>query len=77
MTGKAQGIFLDQQFAPEEATCLGQCKINSECDWYEFLVVEDLLDLRGWTIQLWDRDRTDDLLDRAASLTFAAAKGRA
>lgn len=40
-------------------------------DWYEFLVVDDLLDLRGWTLQLWDRDRADDILDRAASLTFA------
>jgi len=40
-------------------------------DWYEFLVVEDLLDLRGWTLQLWDRDRADDIVDRAASLTFA------
>lgn len=39
-------------------------------DWYEFLVVEDLLDIRGWTIQLWDRDRADDIVDRAASLTF-------
>lgn len=40
-------------------------------DWYEFLVVDELLDLRGWTIQLWDRDRGDDILERAASLTFA------
>lgn len=40
-------------------------------DWYEFLVVEDRLDLRGWTIELWDRDRDEDLGDYAASLTFS------
>ncbi|MEM7094942.1 MAG: lamin tail domain-containing protein [Actinomycetota bacterium] len=40
-------------------------------DWYEFVVVEDLLDLRGWTLQFWDRDRNDDILERAAALTFA------
>lgn len=39
-------------------------------DWYEFLVVEDGLDLRGWTIELWDRDRDDDLMDQAATLKF-------
>jgi hypothetical protein len=39
-------------------------------DWYEFVVVDELLDLRGWTLQFWDRDRADAILDRAASLTF-------
>lgn len=39
-------------------------------DWYEFVVVQDLLDLRGWSIELWDRDRNDELGDDAASLTF-------
>lgn len=39
-------------------------------DWYEFVVVQDRLDLRGWTIELWDRDRDDDLGDYAATLTF-------
>lgn len=39
-------------------------------DWYEFLVVEDNLDLRGWTIELWDRDRNSELLEMAAALTF-------
>jgi len=41
-------------------------------DWYEFLVVEDQLDLRGWTIELWDRDRDDDLGEYAATLTFSS-----
>lgn len=39
-------------------------------DWYEFIVAQGLLDIRGWTLQFWDRDRNDEILDRAASLTF-------
>lgn len=39
-------------------------------DWFEFVVVEDGLDLRGWEIELWDRDRTDDLLGVSATLIF-------
>lgn len=40
-------------------------------DWYEFIIVEDLVDLRGWSIQLWDRDRANESLGRAARLTFS------
>lgn len=46
--------------------------IGNGGDWYEFLVVEDHLDVRGWTIELWDRDRDDDLGAFAASLTFTS-----
>lgn len=41
-------------------------------DWFEFVVVQDNLDLRGWTIELWDRDNGDALLKNSANLTFAA-----
>jgi len=44
--------------------------IGNGGDWYEFVVTHDLLDLRGWTLQFWDRDRADEILDRAALLTF-------
>lgn len=40
-------------------------------DWYEFVVVEDGLDLRGWSIELWDRDRNNEFLDLASTLVFA------
>lgn len=39
-------------------------------DWFEFLVVQDGLDIRNWTIELWDRDK-DDLLGAGAKLVFA------
>jgi len=42
-------------------------------DWYEFVVVEDGLDLRGWSVELWDRDNSDELLVNSATLVFADA----
>lgn len=40
-------------------------------DWFEFVVVQDRLDLRGWSIELWDRDHNDDLLELSSTLVFA------
>lgn len=40
-------------------------------DWFEFVVVQDQLDIRGWSIQLWDRDNKDELLENSATLKFA------
>ncbi len=40
-------------------------------DWFEFLVVEDNLDLRGYTIEFRQRDGDTDLLREQAFLTFA------
>lgn len=40
-------------------------------DWFEFVVVEDNLDLRGYTVDLYDRKGADDQLRFAASVTFA------
>jgi len=42
-------------------------------DWFEFVVVEDGLDLRGWQIELWDRDRADDMLDLSSTFVFTDA----
>lgn len=40
-------------------------------DWFEFLVVEDNLDLRGWRIEIYDRKGKDDNLRQATELVFA------
>lgn len=49
----------------------GNAPVGNYGDWFEFLVVEDNLDLRGYTIELWDRKGVDSQLRLANSLTFA------
>lgn len=39
-------------------------------DWVEFVVVEDELDVRGWTIEVWNTD--DTVFGLNASLTFSS-----
>lgn len=59
----------DRELAAGSDPAFG-AELGNGGDWYEFVVVEDLLDLRGWSIQLWDRDRADEMMDRAAYLEF-------
>lgn len=45
--------------------------IGNGGDWFEFLVVEDNVDLRGYTIEFRQRDGDTDLLREQVFLTFA------
>ncbi len=45
--------------------------IGNGGDWFEFLVVEDNVDLRGYTIEFRQRDADNDLLRDQVFLTFA------
>lgn len=49
----------------------GQGPVGNGGDWFEFLVVEDNLDIRGWTIEIYDRKGSQDQLRNSSSLTFA------
>lgn len=40
-------------------------------DWFELLVLEDNTDLRGWSVELWDRDRKSNLYKQTETFTFA------
>lgn len=40
-------------------------------DWFELLVIADDTDLRGWTVEMWDRDRQYDELELTDALTFS------
>ena len=40
-------------------------------DWFEFVVVEDQLDLRGWTFDMYDLKGPDDQLRLQSTVTFA------
>jgi len=57
--------------ADDQELFAGQGAIGNGGDWFEFLVLEDDLDIRGWTIETWDRKGDDDQLRRSAALTFA------
>lgn len=41
-------------------------------DWIEFAIVKDV-DLRGWSVELWDRDRGSDALKLTDKFTFSNA----
>lgn len=51
----------------------GQGELGNGGDWFEFLVIEDNLDVRGWTIDIFDRKGPDDQLRNSSSLTFRNA----
>lgn len=64
-------VLNEYNAVPNDGELLGgDGTLGNGGDWFEFLVIEDRLDLRGWTIELWDRKGTADQLRNAASLTF-------
>ena len=69
MLNEYNAVAPTRELASGSDVAFGQVLGNGG-DWYEFVVVDDLLDIRGWTLQFWDRDRADEILDRAALLTF-------
>jgi len=40
-------------------------------DWFELAIVTDGLDLRGWSVELWDRDRSSETLKQTDTFVFA------
>jgi len=53
-----------------ERELLGGGPLGNGGDWFEFVVIEDNLDLRGYQIDLYDRKGTGDQLRLAASVSF-------
>ena len=74
LAAPAQGprlVLNEYNAVGDEAELLGgDGTVGNGGDWFEFLVVQDRLDLRGWTLELWDRKGDGDQLRQAASLTF-------
>lgn len=71
--GRLPGLVLNEYNAVADDRELlgGGGELGNGGDWFEFLVVEDNLDLRGWTVELYDRKGKDDNLRLATVLTFA------
>lgn len=44
-------------------------------DWFELVIIEDGLDLRGWTMQIWNEDEGIPTLDAELTLTNSATLG--
>gem|GEM_PF-939303 len=65
------GVVSDQ-FLQEGGsdTFFGQVAGNGG-DWFELVVVEDQLDIRGWTVELWDADNFSGARYRTDLLKFA------
>ena len=56
----------------EDRELLAGSPVGNGGDWFEFVVIEDQLDLRGYSIELFDRnDGDDELLQFMVNLTFA------
>ena len=49
---------------------LGGSPVGNGGDWFEFVVVEDNLDLRGISMEIYDQKGTDDQLRLASTVTF-------
>jgi len=69
--GGARMVLNEYNAVGDEDELLGgDGTVGNGGDWFEFLIVEDQLDIRGWTIELWDRKGRADQLRKAAELTF-------
>lgn len=56
----------------EDPAFVGDDALGNGGDWVELLVVDDV-DLRGWTLEMWDRDNDDELLVQREEFVFADA----
>lgn len=54
----------------DDRELLGGSPVGNGGDWYEFVVVEDNLDLRGMSVELYDNKGTDDQLRLASIVKF-------
>lgn len=69
--GASSPLVLNEYNAvADDREFLGSGVIGNGGDWFEFVVVEDNLDLRGYSIELWDLKGVDDQLRFASTVRF-------
>lgn len=69
--GTSSPLVLNEYNAvPSDGELNAGSPIGNGGDWFEFLVVEDEVDLRGWTIEFRQRDGGTDELRRQTFATF-------
>lgn len=69
-TGPAPLVLNEYNAVSDERELIGGSAVGNGGDWYEFIVVEDQLDLRGYQIELYDAKGANDQLRLAATVTF-------
>lgn len=71
VSGTPPLVLNEYNAVADDRELLGGSAVGNGGDWYEFVVVEDNLDLRGMSIELYDNKGPDDQLRQAAVVTFA------
>lgn len=70
VTGTPPLVLNEYNAVAGDRELLAGSPVGNGGDWFEFIVVEDNLDLRGFSIELFDQKGTDDQLRLAATVTF-------
>lgn len=68
--GPSPLVLNEYNAVPEDGELIGGSPIGNGGDWFEFLVVEDDVDLRGWSIEFRQRDSGSDELRIQTAATF-------
>lgn len=68
--GPAPLVLNEYNAVPADEELRGGSELGNGGDWYEFIVIEDNLDLRGYQIELYDKKGANDDLRQAAVVTF-------
>jgi len=69
--GPAPLVLNEYNAVPEDSEFLIGGELGNGGDWFEFVVIEDQLDLRGFSIEFYDQKGADDQLRLAAAVNFA------
>lgn len=70
VTGTPPLVLNEYNAVADDRELLAGSPLGNGGDWFEFVVVEDNLDLRGFSIELFDQKGTDDQLRLASTVTF-------
>ena len=70
VTASAPLVLNEYNAVADDREFLAGGPLGNGGDWYEFVVVEDNLDLRGYSIELYDLKGPDDQLRLASTVTF-------
>jgi len=69
--GPAPIVLNEYNAVPQDREFLAGGLVGNGGDWFEFVVVEDELDLRGYIFEFWDQKGPDDQTRNSAIVTIA------